>query len=61
LDSGVLITAYNAAPELKEPALRMLEDPDRVFLCSPFVHLETTPSRLLKKTYRPQINADERG
>lgn len=49
LDSGVLITAYNAAPELKEPALRVLEDPDRVFLCSPFVHLETTPKALFNK------------
>ena len=49
LDSGVLITAYNGAPELKEPALRMLEDPDRVFLCSPFVHLETSPKALFNK------------
>jgi predicted nucleic acid-binding protein len=49
LDSGVLITAYNGAPALKEPALRVLEDPDRVFLCSPFVHLETTPKALFNK------------
>ena len=49
LDSGVLITAYNAAPELKEPALRVLEDPDRVFLCSPFVRLETAPKALFNK------------
>jgi predicted nucleic acid-binding protein len=49
LDSGVLITAYNGAPELKEPALRILEDPDRVFLCSPFVHLETVPKALFNK------------
>jgi predicted nucleic acid-binding protein len=51
LDSGVLITAYNAAPELKEPALRVLEDPDRVFLCSPFVNLETTPKALFNKRH----------
>ncbi len=49
LDRGVLITAYNAAPELKEPALHVLEDPDRLFLCSPFVHLETTPKALFNK------------
>ena len=49
LDSGVLITAFSGAPELKEPALRVLEDPDRVFLCSPFVHLETTPKALFNK------------
>jgi len=49
LDSGVLITAYNGAPELKELALRVLEDPDRVFLCSPFVYLETTPKALFNK------------
>ena len=49
LDSGVLITAYNAAPNLKEPALRVLEDPDRVFLCSPFVRLETAPKALFNK------------
>ena len=49
LDSGVLITAYNGAPELKEPALRVLEDPERVFLCSPFVRLETTPKALFNK------------
>ena len=49
MDSGVPITAYIAASELKEPALRVLEDPDRVFLCSPFVHLETTPKALFNK------------
>lgn len=49
LDSGVLITAYNGIPELKEQALRINEDPDRVFLCSPFVRLETTPNALFNK------------
>jgi hypothetical protein len=49
LDSGVLITAYNGAPHLREPALRLLEDPDRAFLCSPFVRLETTPKALFNK------------
>ena len=49
LDSGVLIAAYNAGPSLTEPALRVLEDPDRVFLCSPFVQLETTPKALFNK------------
>lgn len=49
LDSGVLITAYNGAPGLREPALRVLGDPDRIFLSSPFVRLETTPKALFNK------------
>jgi hypothetical protein len=46
LDSGVLITAFNARPDLREPALRILEDIDRVFLTSSFVRLEVSPKAL---------------
>lgn len=49
LDSGVLITAYNAGAELKEPALRILEDTERVFLSSPFVRLETAPKSVFNQ------------
>lgn len=49
MDSGVLITPYNGTPELKEATLPLLEDPDRAFLCSPFVRLETTPKALFNK------------
>ncbi len=49
VDSGVLITAYNARPELKVPALAVLKDPDRVFLSSPFVRHEVCPKALFNK------------
>ena len=40
LDSGVLLTAFNGVPHLRERALRVLEDRQRVFLSSPFVRHE---------------------
>lgn len=43
LDSGVLIAAFNGPSQLREVALQTLEDPDRVFLTSPFVRLEVLP------------------
>jgi predicted nucleic acid-binding protein len=46
LDSGVLIAAFKGAPQLRELALRVLEDPDRVFLTSPFVRLEVLPKAI---------------
>jgi hypothetical protein len=49
LDSGVLITAYNARPELKAPALAVLKDPGRIFLSSPFVRHEVCPKALFNK------------
>ena len=47
LDSGVLISAWqsNTARQLK--ALTILRDPNREFVCSPFVRLELIP----KATY----------
>lgn len=49
LDSGVLIAAFKGAPQLRELALRILEDPDRVFLTSPFVRLEVLPKAIFNK------------
>ena len=49
LDSGVLIAAFKGAPELREMALQILEDPDRVFLTSPFVRLEMLPKAIFNK------------
>ena len=49
LDSGVLIAAYTARPELKVPALAVLKDPGRVFLSSPFVRHEVCPKALFNK------------
>ena len=49
LDSGVLIAAFKGAPQLRETALQVLEDPGRVFLTSPFVRLEMLPKALFNK------------
>mgnify|MGYP001577558204 CR=1 FL=1 len=49
LDSGVLITAYKAEPGLREPAWRVLDDPGRRFISSPFVRLEVSPKALFNK------------
>jgi hypothetical protein len=56
LDSGVLIAAYNAQPELQIPALAVLKDPRRIFLSSPYVAHELCPKALFNKRhleYRP--------
>jgi len=47
LDSGVLLTAARGSGRDQDTALRILEDPDRRFVTSPFVHLELVP----KATY----------
>jgi len=52
LDSGVLIAAFKGAPQLREVALQVLEDPHRVFVTSPFVRLEV----LLKAIFNKQAN-----
>ncbi len=42
-DSGVLIAGANGLPEEKARALDVLRDPARMFLTSPFLHLEVVP------------------
>ena len=49
LDSGVLIAAYKGSPSNEEPASLILDDPDRVFLSSPFVRHEVSPKALFNK------------
>ena len=49
LDSGVLIAAYQGSRSIEMPAIRILDDPKRVFLTSPFVRLEVTPKALYNK------------
>ena len=51
LDTGVLITGYNGQPALQERALAVLEDPDRIFLSSPFVRHECCPKALFNKRH----------
>ena len=46
LDSGVLIAAARLLDPDAERALKFLEDPNRVFLTSPFVHLEVVPKAI---------------
>ena len=49
LDSGVLLTAARALSRDRERALQVLEDPNRAFLTSPFVHLELVPKAIFHK------------
>ena len=51
LDTGVLITGYNGQPGLQERALAILEDPNRIFLSSPFVRHECCPKALFNKRH----------
>ncbi len=49
IDSGVLIAAFKGAPQLRERALQVLEDPLRVFLSSPYLRLEVLPKAIFNK------------
>jgi predicted nucleic acid-binding protein len=49
LDSGVLIAAARSLDPVGERALEFLDDPNRVFLTSPFVHLEVVPKAIFFK------------
>jgi hypothetical protein len=65
LDSGVLLAAIRSLGHDRERALQILEDPDRAFLTSPFIHLELVPKavfhkkRLEKAFYDEYFNAAE--
>jgi hypothetical protein len=48
-DSGVLISAARSVGLDRERALRLLEEPNRIFLTSPFVHLEVVPKAIFFK------------
>ena len=49
LDSGVLIAAYKGSPSIEAPANNILDDPDRVFLSSPFIRHEISPKALYNR------------
>jgi predicted nucleic acid-binding protein len=49
LDSGVLIAAYKGSPSIEAPANNILDDPNRVFLSSPFVRHEVSPKALYNR------------
>src|ERR1017187_5808585 len=48
-DSGVLITATRFQSRDADRALRFLEDPNRISLTSPFIHLEVVPKAIFFK------------
>ena len=43
LDAGVLIAATRPAGEAQDRALRLIADPERSFVSSPFLRLEVLP------------------
>jgi predicted nucleic acid-binding protein len=49
LDSGVLIAAYRGSPSVEAPAISILDDPNRVFLSSPFIRHEISPKALYNR------------
>ena len=49
LDTGVLIAAARSVGHDRERALQLLEETDRVFLTSPFIHLEVVPKAIFYK------------
>ena len=46
LDSNILIAAHRGARQQREPALRVLSDPERFFIASPFLALELLPKAI---------------
>ena len=59
LDSGVLLAAARSVSRDRERALQVLEDPDRIFLTSPFVHLELVPKAIFHKKHLERAFYDE--
>ena len=65
LDAGVLIAGARATGDEQARVLRILEDPDRLFVASPFLYLELVPKaafnkrRLEKAFYDEYFNAAE--
>ena len=49
LDGGVLIAAYKGSPSIEAPANDILDDPNPVFLSSPFVRHEVSPKALYNR------------
>jgi predicted nucleic acid-binding protein len=52
IDAGVLITAARVTPGAFQAAsMQILDDPDRVFLCRPFIRLEVEPKAHFHRRY----------
>ena len=49
LDSGIVLAAARAAGRDQERALQILEDANRAFVTSPFIHLELVPKAIYHK------------
>jgi predicted nucleic acid-binding protein len=49
LDSGVLLAAWRGTPDVSAKALAVLGDPNRLFVISDFVLLETLPKAVFHK------------
>lgn len=49
LDSGVLIAAFRGSRDIASPAIRVLNDSDRVFLTSELVRLEVLPKAVFHR------------
>jgi len=54
-DSGVLLAAIRTVGPDKERALHLLEEPNREFLTSPFVHLEVIPKAIFHRKRLEQL------
>lgn len=52
LDAGVLIAAATGRGSLSERAMKILGDPDREFVVSPFLQLEVLPKAIYNKRQR---------
>ncbi len=52
LDSGALLAAVRSIGRDRERAPQILEDPDRSFVSSLFVHLELVPKAIFHKLNR---------
>ena len=59
LDSGVLLAAARSLERDRDRALRILEDGDRSFLTSPFVHLELVPKAIFNRRRLEKAFYDE--
>ncbi len=59
LDSGVLLTAARGSGKDQDRVLRILEDPNRTFVTSPFIHLELVPKAIYYKKRLEQAFYDE--
>ncbi len=59
VDSGVLLAAARSVTRDRNRALGILEDTNRVFLTSPFVHLELIPKAAFYRKYLELAFYDE--